>query len=157
MQNLVVMFTFSILEQEYTFGASLVPKFKIVSLFRNLVTWLIRIQWWCSIFLFLIGINLFWQIWSKTQNCSLKLKLGIKTNSNMQNSVVRFVLSVLDLKYNFWANLVQKVETVCLEVVSFIFLLVCFLSLKESTCETRKNVFYFTLKAAFLVIEKIKF
>ena len=35
-------------------------------------------------------------------------------------------------------------------------LLVCFLSLKESTCETRKNVFYFTSKALF-VLEKIKF
>ena len=31
-----------------------------------------------------------------------------------------------------------------------------FLSLKESTCETRKNVFYFTSKA-FFVFEKIKF
>ena len=28
------------------------------------------------------------------------------------------------------------------------------LSLKETTCETRKNVFYFTLKA-LLVLEKI--
>ena len=31
-----------------------------------------------------------------------------------------------------------------------------FLSLKDSTCETRKNVFYFTVKALF-VLEKIKF
>ena len=29
-------------------------------------------------------------------------------------------------------------------------LLVCFLSWKESSCETRKNVFYFTSKALFL-------
>ena len=43
-----------------------------------------------------------------------------------------------------------------LKVVSATFLLVCFLSLKESTCETRKNVFYFTSKALF-VLEKIKF
>ena len=35
-------------------------------------------------------------------------------------------------------------------------LLVCFLCLKERTCETRKNVFYFTLKALF-VLEIIKF
>ena len=41
-------------------------------------------------------------------------------------------------------------------VVSAAFLLVCFESLKESTCETRKNVFYFTLKALF-VLEIIKF
>ena len=43
-----------------------------------------------------------------------------------------------------------------LKVVSATFLLVYFLSLKESTCETRKNVFYITLKA-FSVLEKIRF
>ena len=43
---------------------------------------------------------------------------------------------------------------ICLEVVSATFLLV-FLSLKESTCETRKNLFYSNLKA-FFVLEKIK-
>ena len=44
----------------------------------------------------------------------------------------------------------------CLKVVSATFLLVCFLSLNESTCQTRKNVFCFALKALF-VLEKIKF
>ena len=44
----------------------------------------------------------------------------------------------------------------CLKVVSTTFLLVCFLSLKKSTCQTRKNVFYFTSKALF-VLQKIKF
>ena len=34
--------------------------------------------------------------------------------------------------------------------------LVCFVCLKESTCETKKNVFYFTSKALF-VLEIIKF
>ena len=43
-----------------------------------------------------------------------------------------------------------------LKVVSVLFLLVCFERLKESTCETRKNVFYFTSKALF-VPEMIKF
>ena len=43
-----------------------------------------------------------------------------------------------------------------LKVVSATFLLVCFACLKESTCETRKNVFYFTSKALF-VLEIIKF
>ena len=43
-----------------------------------------------------------------------------------------------------------------LKVVSVIFLLVCFVCLKESTCETRKNGFYFTSKALF-VLEIIKF
>ena len=45
---------------------------------------------------------------------------------------------------------------VLLKVVSATFLLVCFVSLKESTCETRKNAFHFTSKALF-VLEIIKF
>ena len=43
-----------------------------------------------------------------------------------------------------------------LRVVSATFLLVSFVCLKESTCETRKNVFYLTSKA-LLVLEIIKF
>ena len=43
-----------------------------------------------------------------------------------------------------------------LNVVSATFLLVCFSSLNESTCQTRKNVFYFTSKA-LSILEKIKF
>ena len=40
----------------------------------------------------------------------LKLKFGSQNNSNMQNSMVMYTLSVLDSKYPFKANLVQKVE-----------------------------------------------
>ena len=47
-------------------------------------------------------------------------------------------------------------EVECLKAVSATFLLVCCVCLKESTCETRKNVFYFTSKALF-VLEIIKF
>ena len=43
-----------------------------------------------------------------------------------------------------------------LKVVFATFLLVYFLCLKKSTCETRSNVFYFTSKALF-VLEIIKF
>ena len=43
-----------------------------------------------------------------------------------------------------------------LKVVLATFLLVCFVCLKERTCERRKNVFYFTLKALF-ILEIIKF
>ena len=55
----------------------------------------------------------------------------------------------------------QHVFVVCynfrnLKVVSATFLLVCFVCLKESTCETKKNVFYFALKALF-ILEIIKF
>ena len=52
---------------------------------------------------------------------------------------------------------ISKSEAInLLKVVSATFLLVCFVSLNESTCQTRKNVFYFTSKALF-VLEKIKF
>ena len=43
-----------------------------------------------------------------------------------------------------------------LKVVSATFLLVYFLSRKESTCETRENVFYLISEALF-VLQKIKF
>ena len=49
-----------------------------------------------------------------------------------------------------------KLFWIDLKVVCATFLLVRFVYLKYSTCETRKNVFYFTLKALF-VLEIIKF
>ena len=45
-----------------------------------------------------------------------------------------------------------SVAILALKVVSDTFLLVCFECLKKSTCKTRKNTFYFTLKA-LLVLE----
>ena len=51
----------------------------------------------------------------------------------------------------------NKFMTVQLVVLlSATFLLVCFVCLKESTCKTKKNAFYFTLKALFF-LEVIKF
>ena len=43
-----------------------------------------------------------------------------------------------------------------LKVVSATFFLVYFLSLNESTCQTKENTFYFTSKSLF-VFKKIKF
>ena len=43
-----------------------------------------------------------------------------------------------------------------LKVVSATFMLVYFLNLNESPCQTRKNAFYFTSKALF-ILKKIKF
>ena len=40
-------------------------------------------------------------------------------------------------------------DAAALKVIYAIFLLVCFVCLKEKTSETRKNVFYFTSKALF--------
>ena len=45
----------------------------------------------------------------------------------------------------------EKNDNNNLKVVSATFLLVCFVCLKESTCETRKNVFSFTSKALFVL------
>ena len=54
-----------------------------------------------------------------------------------------------------WSHLLKKFLMENLKVVSATFLLICFVYLKESTCETRKNVFYFTSKALF-ILEIIK-
>ena len=50
----------------------------------------------------------------------------------------------------------SRVISLCLKVVSATFLLICFGCIKESTLKTRKNIFYFTSKALF-VLEIIKF
>ena len=44
----------------------------------------------------------------KNQNRQLKLKFGTKTNSDMHNSVVMFIVSVFDRNCPFWENLVKK-------------------------------------------------
>ena len=43
-----------------------------------------------------------------------------------------------------------SIKAMVLKVVSATFLLVCFVCLKTITCKTRKNGFYFTLKALFI-------
>ena len=50
----------------------------------------------------------------KNQNCQFKLEFSIYTNSNVQNLMVVLTFSVFDQEYTFWANLVQKIETVSL-------------------------------------------
>ena len=50
----------------------------------------------------------------KYQNCLFEMKFGIQTNSNMLNLMVMFTFCILDQKYPFWADLVQKIKTVCL-------------------------------------------
>ena len=54
---------------------------------------------------------------------------------------------------NFHSNTI--VHNLC-TVVPATTLPVCFVCLKESTCETRKNAFYFTSNA-LLILEIIKF
>ena len=51
---------------------------------------------------------------TENQNCQFKLKIGTKTNLDMQNPVLLFTFSVFDWKDPFQANLIQKIETVSL-------------------------------------------
>ena len=44
----------------------------------------------------------------------------------------------------------KQILRLILKVVSATFLLACFVSLRESTCETKQNIFYFTSKALFV-------
>ena len=78
MQNSMILFTFLVFEWKYPFRANLVQKIKIISSSWNLVPALIRtcrIQWWYSLFLFLIGNTLFRQIWSKKSKLSVEAEI----------------------------------------------------------------------------------
>ena len=66
------------------------------------------------------------------------------------------VPTMMSLYIMFVLGLVFSHCSVTLKLVSVTFLLVCFESLIESTYEIRKNAFYFTMKALF-VLEIIKF
>ena len=107
----------SVSDWKYPFWANLVKAIKTVSVSRNLVLILIRIrriQWWCSLFLFWLGIPFLRKLGPKNQNRQFKMKFGTLTNSNMQNSMVVFTFSVLDQKHTFWVNLFQKIKIVSL-------------------------------------------
>ena len=80
---------------------------------------------------------------------------------NKQNLLTLIWVGSLRVRFAVGIMLVRiMLETWNLElkgkVVSAIFLLVCFAWLNESAFETRKNVFYFILKALF-VLEIIRF
>ena len=73
MKNSMVNVHFSVFDWAYAFWANLVEKIKIGSSRWNSRLKLIqvcRIQWWCSLFLFLSGNTLFGQIWSKKSKFS---------------------------------------------------------------------------------------
>ena len=91
-------------------------------------------------------------------------KLGAASSRNGTKWSVKFTnkSSWKTLREKREANKLRTIKFCCLLVlhqVYYIFVRYIFasllLSLKESTCQTRKNVFYFTLKALF-VLEKIK-
>ena len=72
--------------------------------------------------------------------------------------ILNYHFQFITFMHNVWIvtdnHSSESIKT--LKVVSATFVLVCFLSLNESTCQTRKNVIYFTSKALF-VLEKIEF
>ena len=65
-----------------------------------------------TIFLFRPEIPFLGKLGPQNQNRQSKLKFCIKTNMNMQNSMLTFTFSVLDMKYPFWLYLVQKNKVV---------------------------------------------
>ena len=84
MQNYVenmCLFIFSVFDQKNPFWTNLVKKVKIVSLswnFLQRLIWISRIQWWCSIFLFLT-INIFLgQIWCKNSKLFVRSEIWYK-------------------------------------------------------------------------------
>ena len=121
----MVVFIFSDLDCKYAFGANLVQETKIVSLSSNLVPrliWICRIQWCCSLFLFLTGNSFLGanfiiesEVWylrnfryAEFVSCSLfpilsqfKLKFGTLTNSNIQSLMVFFTFFVFLVKMLF--------------------------------------------------------
>ena len=64
-----------------------------------------------------------------------------------------FYLKTLQTFYFFKVFYIIRLlkSVISLKVVSATFLIFCFVCLKESTCETRKNVFYLTSKALFVL------
>ena len=78
--------------------------------------WICRIMWKISgahFFYFRPEKPLLGKSDQKYQNCQFKLEFGIKTNLNIQDSLVMFTFSVFELQYFSWVNLVQKFNIVC--------------------------------------------
>ena len=74
----------------------------------------------CSLF-FRPEITFLGKFGPKTQNSQFKLQFGTykvkfynEVNSNMLNSIMLFTFPVLDQKYPFWTNLIQKSKIVSL-------------------------------------------
>ena len=95
-------------------------------------------------------------VWSNSTNGQVRsifdtLSLPDHILTFSKESVTQQSRSNRDIKLHLCTRKIKS-----LKVVSATFLLVYFRCLKESTFETRKNAFYFTSKALF-VLEIIKF
>ena len=89
-------------------------------------------------------------------------KLNKLFNANLKHLVDWLNANKISLNFTHSESvkyLHVKIDTnlsICVKLVSATFVLVYFLSLNKSTCQIRKNDFYFTSEALF-VLEKIKF
>ena len=118
MHNSMTLFAFLIFDRKYPFYANLVQKNNIISLSWNLLPMLIpvcRIQWWRWLFLIKLEILFLGKFGPKNEDYEFKLKFGTHNNSNMQNSMAMFTLSVINQQYPFCTNLLQKVQIVSLD------------------------------------------
>ena len=88
MQNLMVMFTFSIFDRKYFLGeGGAVGKGKFGPKQFNG-----SVQFFC----FQPEIPFLDKLGPKNQNCQFKLKFGTYTNSNMKDSMVALIFSIFD-------------------------------------------------------------
>ena len=98
----------------YPFWAIWPKKIKIVYLKWNLesrLIWICWIWWWCSFVLLWTENILLGKFGPKNQNCPFKMKVDMKTNLNMLNSIVMFICPVVNEKYHFWATFLYKIST----------------------------------------------
>ena len=102
-------------------------------------------------------------------NCDLRISAGfIQTRKRYpasfdKMSILAWKLYLIKPKFSLWTKLQRNllyakylISVAATLRSSNTFLQFCFLRLKRSTIETRKNVFYFTSKALF-VLEIFKF
>ena len=96
------------------------------------------------------------KVLTKIKLPQLGMKKPVKV-ININNRITYQNCFTLAMKTRYYVSCVVffQVDTRLKCCVRYV-LLVCFVCLKDSTCETKKNVFYFTSKVLF-VLEIIKF
>ena len=113
----MVLLIYFVLDYKFFFWANLAQKMKITSLYWNLVfrlTRIWRIQWWCSFFVY-FWLEVFFRgnMFQEFKNICWSWNFETETNSNIWKLMAVF-FSLLDRKYPFLVNLVQKFKFVAL-------------------------------------------
>ena len=94
MHNSVVLFIFSVFDWKYPFMANFILEVEVWYLEFQIC----RIHKSFTFFRFWPDILFLGKIGPRNQNCQFKLKFGILTNWNMQNSLLILTFSVFDRK-----------------------------------------------------------